>query len=59
MSQVRPQYASRDLPLMKQEWKAIHCDAWKLSYANKWNVALYLATVILAGHVGGGSAIAF
>ncbi len=42
MSWVWPEYVSRDLPLTKQERKAIHRDAWKLWWANKWNFALYL-----------------
>ena len=60
MSWVWPEYVSRDLPLTKQERKAIHRDAWKLWWANKWNFALYLMlpgiyllTVFFASDVGG------
>ncbi len=43
MSWIWPEYIHRDLPLTKQERKAIHRDAWKLWWENKWNLALHLA----------------
>jgi hypothetical protein len=60
MSWVWPDYISRDLPLTRHQRKAIHRDAWKLWWANKWNVVLYmtlpafyLLTVFFASDVGG------
>ena len=60
MSWVWPEYINRDLPLTKQERKEIHHDAWRLWWANKWNMALYmtlpafyLLTVFFASHAGG------
>lgn len=59
MSWVWPEYINRDLPLSRQQRKAIHRDAWRLWWANRWNVALYLAVptvyllaVSFAGDVG-------
>lgn len=63
MSWIWPEYIYRDLPLAKQERKAIHRYAWKLWWANKRNVALYLTlpafyllTVFSASDVGGRAA---
>ena len=60
MSWIWPEYVNRELPLTKQERKAVLRDAWKLWFANKWNIALYLtlpafylATVFGASDVGG------
>ena len=60
MSWIWPEYVSRDLPLTTKQRKAIHRDAWKLWWANKWNVALYLTlpafylvAVSVASDVGG------
>ncbi len=43
MSFLQPQYINRDLPLTKQERKAIHRAAWHLWRKDKRNFALYLA----------------
>jgi hypothetical protein len=43
MSWIWPDYIHRDLPLTKQERKAIYRDAWKLWWGNRWNLALYMA----------------
>ena len=60
MSWIWPEYVNRDLPLTKQERKAIHRDAWRLWWANKWNIVLYLTLpafylliVFFASNVGG------
>lgn len=60
MSWVWPEYINRELPLSKQQRKAIHRDAWRLWWANKWNVAIYLVLpacylllVLVASDVGG------
>ena len=60
MNWVWPEYINRDLPLTKQERKEIHRDAWRLWWANKWNMALYmtlpafyLLTVFFASDAGG------
>ncbi len=60
MSWVWPEYVHRDLPLTRQDRRAIHRNAWKLWWASKWNIALYLAvpavylaTVFFASDVGG------
>ncbi len=60
MSWVWPEYVNRDLSLTKEERKAIHREAWKLWWANRWNFALYLTlpafyllTVFFASDVGG------
>ncbi len=42
MSWIWPEHLNRDLPPTKQERRAIHHDAWKLWWANRWNIALYL-----------------
>jgi hypothetical protein len=42
MSWLWPDHISPDLPLAREDRKAIHRAAWKLWWANKWNVALYL-----------------
>lgn len=42
MSWIWPDYINRDLSLTKEERKAIHRDAWRLWWANRWNIALYL-----------------
>jgi hypothetical protein len=48
MSWVWPDYIHRDLSLARQERKAIHRDAWKLWWRNRWNLALHL-TFCLVG----------
>ena len=60
MSWIWPEYINRDLPLTQQDRRAIHRLAWKLWWANKWNVVLYLilpafylATVTFARDAGG------
>lgn len=60
MSWLWPEYVNHELPLTRQERKAIHRDAWRLWGANRWNIALYLTlpgfyllTVFFAGDVGG------
>ncbi len=60
MSWIWPEYINRDLPLTRQERKAIHRDAWKLWQANKWNIvtyaalpAFYLLTMSFISDVGG------
>jgi len=60
MSWIWPEYIHRDLPLTSRQRKAILRDAWKLWFANKWNILLYLAlpalyllTVFFASDVGG------
>ena len=60
MSWIWPDYVQRELPLTPQERKAVHREAWKLWWANKWNLILYLAlpafyllTVFSASDVGG------
>ena len=42
MSWIWPDYINRDLPLTRQDRKAIHRDAWRLWWSNKWNLALHL-----------------
>ncbi|UCG16526.1 MAG: hypothetical protein JSV19_00510 [Phycisphaerales bacterium] len=42
MSWIWPTYIHRDLPLTGQQRKAIHRDAWKLWWANRRNITLYL-----------------
>lgn len=63
MSWLWPEYVNRELPLTKQERKAIHRDAWRLWWVNKWNIALYLTlpafyllAVFFASDVGGRAA---
>jgi len=63
MSWIWPEYVDHQLPLTRQERRAIHRKAWKLWWANKWNFALYLTlpafyllTVPFASDVGGGVA---
>jgi len=60
MSWIWPEYVNRELPLTKQERKAVLRDAWRLWFANKWNIllyltlpAVYLLTVFFASDVGG------
>jgi hypothetical protein len=60
MSWIWPDYVQRELPLTPQDRKAVHRDAWKLWWANKWNLVLYLAlpavyllTVFSASEAGG------
>jgi len=60
MSWIWPEYIHRDLPLTKQQRKAVHRDAWRLWSANRWNIVLYvtlpafyLLTVFFASDVGG------
>ncbi len=60
MSWIWPEYLNRDLSPTKQERRVIHHDAWKLWWANRWNIALYLMlpgfyllTVFFASDVGG------
>lgn len=60
MSWVWPEYVSRDLGLSTKQRKAIHRDAWKLWWANRWNIVIYLAipafyliAVSFASDVGG------
>ena len=63
MSWVWPEYVDRELPLTRSERKAIHRDACRLWWANRWNIALYLTlpafyllAVPFASDVGGGVA---
>jgi hypothetical protein len=63
MSWIWPEYVDRELPLTRQERRAIHSDAWRLWWADKRNIALYLTlpalyllTVPFASDVGGGVA---
>jgi len=42
MSWLWPDYINRDLPLTEKERKVVYRDAWKLWWANKWNMALHL-----------------
>ncbi|MCP4591994.1 MAG: hypothetical protein GY842_14765 [bacterium] len=60
MSWIWPEYINRDLLLAKRERNAIHRDAWKLWWANKSNIVLYLTlpafyllTVFFASDAGG------
>lgn len=60
MSWIWPEYIHRDLLLTRQERKTIHRDAWRLWWASKWNIVLYLTlpafyltTVLFASDVGG------
>ena len=60
MSWIWPEYINRELSLTRKERKAVHRDAWKLWWADKRNVALYLTlpasyllTVFFASDVGG------
>jgi len=53
MSWIWPEYVNRDLPLNPSQRKAIRRTAWKLWYASRWNIALYLtlpAVYLLAMH---------
>lgn len=43
MSWIWPDYINRDLPLNAPARKAIHRKAWKLWWANGWNLTLHLA----------------
>jgi len=65
MNWIWPDYIHRDLPLTKQQRKAIHRDAWKLWWASPWNLALHLTTcfvfflvVLNAADLGGWAASA-
>ncbi len=42
MSWIWPSYVDSELPVTKEQRKAIHRDAWKLWAGNKWNIVLYL-----------------
>lgn len=60
MSWIWPDFIDQDLRLTKRERKEIHRDAWRLWWANKWNMALYmtlpafyLLTIFFASDVGG------
>lgn len=60
MSWVWPDYINPQLPLSKQQRKAIHRNAWRLWWADKWNIAIYLLLpvsylllVFVASDVGG------
>ena len=60
MSWLWPEYVNRELPLTKQERRAIYRDAWKLWAADRRNIVLYLTlpvfyllTVFFASDVGG------
>ena len=65
MSSIWPEYVARDLPLTRRQRKAVHRDAWKLWWANKWNIVVYLALpafylviVPFASNLAGGLAAA-
>jgi hypothetical protein len=60
VSWIWPDFVNRDLPLSRQERRAIHRDAWRLWWADKRNImvyltlpVLYLATVFFASDVIG------
>ncbi len=46
MSWIWPTYVDRELPLTKEQRKAIHRDAWRLWMRNRWNFLIYLTLPI-------------
>ncbi len=42
MSWIWPDHIPRDLALQRPERKAVHGDAWRLWWANRWNLVIYL-----------------
>jgi hypothetical protein len=42
VSWLWPDYVNRELQLSRRDAVAVHRDAWKLWWANKWNLLLYL-----------------
>jgi DNA-directed RNA polymerase subunit RPC12/RpoP len=45
VSWLWPEHVNRNLPLTKPERKQIHRDAWRLWFANRWNLVLYLSLI--------------